>query len=197
MDSKSFIDSAFELHYDALFKYCLSKLDGDEHAAQDAVDSVYIAARSKEDELISHPDLRGWLYSAAYNTVKNVRRTRARYLKRHLLFDPASLSFIGDDGTGAAKTKWENEILAAWAMEDRLPQGEEPDEGEIQRVKEQILSALTPEERELFRARFDEGVSSAELAARYSLSNQAVRMRLKRISAIVANRIKIYFEKRR
>lgn len=195
MDSKSFIDSVFERHYDALFKYCLSKLDGDEQAAQDAVDAVYIAALRRDDELVSHSDPRGWLYGTAYNTVKNIRKTRARYVKRHLLFDPSLFSFFGaDDRMDRSVPKWEREVRAAWSFEDKLFSEAEPDDGEILRIKEQILGCLTPEERELFRAYYDEKADLTELAERYSLSKQAVCMRIKRISAKVANRLKIYFQ---
>lgn len=51
MDSDTIINEAFERHYKTLFNYCRASLDGDEQAAMDAVDNVFIIAKSKSDTI--------------------------------------------------------------------------------------------------------------------------------------------------
>ena len=193
MDANIRIDEAFEQHYKLLFAYCLSNLEGDEQAAMDVVDTVFTVARAKADSLGAVGDMKRWLMAAAKNTVKNVKRKRGRYRRRFLLFDPTSLASDGFS-KGTQLTWWEKRVLSSWAAEDAGFEGMQLSDNEIDALKTRFLAELSEGDRELFCSRYEQGVSTAELAERYGKTQDAVRIRLSRISIKLTERIRAYFE---
>ena len=190
------INEAFEQNYKGLFGYCMANLDGDEQAAMDAVDTVFMIAGKKADELDKVRDVKLWLMGFAKNTVRNIRRTQKRYKNRFLLFDPISASSEGI-AKGTALTWWEKRAYSLMVIEQELPGERRMTEEELGELKEKMLNTLSDEERELFRSRYDDGISTKELAARYGKTQDAVRAKLTRISVKLIDRIKIYFENQR
>ena len=190
------INEAFEQNYKGLFGYCMANLDGDEQAAMDAVDTVFMIAGKKADELDKVRDVKLWLMGFAKNTVRNIRRTQKRYKNRFLLFDPISAS-SECLAKGTALTWWEKRAYSLMVIEQELPGERRMTEEELGELKEKMLNTLSDEERELFRSRYDDGISTKELAARYGKTQDAVRAKLTRISVKLIDRIKIYFENQR
>lgn len=196
MDSDTIINEAFERHYKALFNYCRASLDGDEQAAMDAVDNVFFIAKSKSDTIETIRDVKHWLMSIAKNTVKNIRKKNKRYHNRFILFDPGAIEdskYVED----AAVSWWEKSVLSSWSFEEVGFAGKEMSDDDIANLKSKILDTLSDEERKLHCSHYEEGVSIKDLAAQYGKSQDAIRMRLSRITIKLVERIKIYFENER
>lgn len=192
MDVDLRINEAFEQHYKLLFRYCLSNLEGDEQAAMDAVDTVFTIARAKAESLDAVTDIKRWLLVTAKNTVKNIKRKQRRYSRRFILFDPADLN-AKSFSKNTRLTWWEKRVLSSWTAEDAGFDGGELSDKELAELKTRFLDTLSPEERELFCSRYEQGISTAELAVRYGRTQDAVRLRLSRISIKLTERIRAYF----
>lgn len=196
MDSDSIINNAFEQNYQTIFNYCLVNLDGDDQAAMDAVENVFIIAKGKSDTIETIRDVKHWLMSIAKNTVKNIRKKNKRYHNRFILFDPGAIEaskFVED----AAVSWWERSVLSSWSFEEVGLAGKEMSDDDIANLKSKILDTLSDDERKLHCSHYEEGVSIKDLAAQYGKSLDAIRMRLSRISIKLVERIKIYFENER
>ncbi|MBQ3939128.1 MAG: RNA polymerase sigma factor [Clostridia bacterium] len=196
MDPELQLNEAFERYYGRLFAYCLANLEGDEHAAMDAVDTVFLTAKSKAADMSTVKDPELWLTAIAKNVVRNIRKTEKRYKYRYLLFDPLSVS-IEDQTRGTNLSWWEKRAFSLLTVEDELIGERKMSEEELGELKERLLGTLSGEERELFCSRYDDGVSTKQLAARMGISQDAVRARLTRISVKLVDRIKIYFQNQR
>ena len=196
MDPELQLNEAFERYYGQLFAYCLANLEGDEQAATDAVDTVFLTAKSKAADMSTVKDPELWLTAIAKNVVRNIRKTEKRYKYRYLLFDPLSVS-IEDQTRGTNLSWWEKRAFSLLTVEDELIGERKMSEEELGELKERLLGTLSGEERELFCSRYDDGVSTKQLAARMGISQDAVRARLTRISVKLVDRIKIYFQNQR
>lgn len=196
MDPELQLNEAFERYYGRLFAYCLANLEGDEQAAMDAVDTVFLTAKSKAADMSTVKDPELWLTAIAKNVVRNIRKTEKRYKYRYLLFDPLSVS-IEDQTRGTNLSWWEKRAFSLLTVEDELIGERKMSEEELGELKERLLGTLSGEERELFCSRYDDGASTKQLAARMGISQDAVRARLTRISVKLVDRIKIYFQNQR
>ena len=196
MDPESILKEAFEQYYDYLFKYCLACLNGDEQAAMDAVGNVFIIAKSKSGSLETIKDMKLWLRSLAYNSVRSIRRKNRRYYKRFILFDPGTME-AGDYVDDVKISWWEKNVLSSRTFDEAELDDAKLSDEEIQDLKSAFLNALSDEERILFCSHYEEGASTKELAARYGKSQDAIRMHLLRISIKLVERIKIYFQNER
>ncbi len=195
-DPDKTLNDAFEQHYDSLYRYCLSCLDGDEEAAMDAVGNIFTTARAKAEKLSRIRDIRRWLFTVARNSVRNVQRKRQTYRRRFILFDPGSFDFSGSSAETLVPF-WEKRVLEAMTCFDTYDPDPEQTDEQIAELKSRFLSGLSAEERELFTSRYDERASLDELSMRYGISKDAVRMRIARITMKLADRIKIYFDETR
>ncbi|MBQ1736242.1 MAG: sigma-70 family RNA polymerase sigma factor [Lachnospiraceae bacterium] len=196
MDSDTRINEAFERYYKVLFNFCLTKLEGDEQAAMDAIDTVFMIAKSKADGLDGIKDIKQWLFSTARNTVMNIRRVQGRYHRRFIPFDPGSFN-TDNYGDGTKIQWWLHKVFSSWSTQEMEFCDQELTDEEIAELKNKFLQTLNGEERELFCSRYDDGVSTKELAERYGKTQDAIRIRLSRISMKLTERIKIYFENER
>ena len=196
MDNDKIIENAFEQHYNFLFRYCLSNLEGDEQAAMDAVDTVFMIVKGKSDSLDTIRDMKRWPFTIAKNTVKNIKKKQKRYRRRFILFDPESVnssSFI----EGTQIPWWEKHVFSSWTFEEIGFDDAEMTDEEIEKLKVMFLQTLSDEERTLFCSHYDEGISTRELSERYGKSQAAIRMRLSRISMKLIEKIRIYFQNER
>lgn len=196
MDPDTRINEAFEQCYNSLFSYCFSSLEGDEQSAMDAVDTVFMIAKSKADGLDEIKDIKKWLFAIAKNAVRNIRRKQRRYAHRFILFDPATIDPENyTDGTSIRW--WMDRAFSLQQAEEMKFDGREMTDEEIDALKSKLLQTLSDDERALFCLRYDEGVTTKELVERYGKTPDAIRMRLSRISMKLTERIKIYFENER
>ncbi len=66
-------DEIAKQYYQAIFRYCLVRLD-DEQTAYDCTQDVFLTLYRKMDKLKLSENVRAWLYRTADNVMKNYRR---------------------------------------------------------------------------------------------------------------------------
>lgn len=81
----------------ALYRRCL-KLLGDDAAAQDATQEVFLRLIRQADRLVPGDGYLGWIYRVATNHCLN----RLRDDRRLALFDPDNLPVLGTDGAASS-----------------------------------------------------------------------------------------------
>lgn len=141
-------------HLGLVYHAALRQVDGDAHRAQDVAQTVFTDLARKAALLARRPVLVGWLYTstryAAAQVVRGERRRRTREQAAH------TMSEILSDAAPA--TEWER----------------------MRPVIDDALHALHEHDREAVLMRFFEGCPFAEIGARLSASEDAVRMRVDR-----------------
>ena len=167
---EEFMRELYEKHFELVYKYCLSKLRHDEDAAAEVAHAVFEAAGEKYESLREHPNKLGWLMQTAKHMI---RRRWTRSAKEAAKNIPL-------------------ELVTA------LPDGRDPfdsvelTEGDIKRITAEVLSGLSPGEREIYELFYRRKLTYAETAASLGVSEKAARARLARVKAKLTKRI-IYF----
>jgi len=142
-----------ERHLGLVYHSALRRLGGDAHRARDVAQQVFSDLAQKAGRLSRHTALQAWLY------------TSTRY---------ASAQMIRDD-----RRRNERERIAMSDESLRQPSSE-ADWNAIQPLLDEAMDRLGEKDRQLILKRFFEGASFAELAERFSLSEDAARMRTNR-----------------
>ena len=77
MENSTLCEEAIKKHYRSIFLYCFSLLNGDEAAAEDCTQDVFLllVRKTNQNELDYSKNIRGWLYAAAQRICRD-------YLKR-------------------------------------------------------------------------------------------------------------------
>ncbi len=70
------IEEIIKLYYNAILKYCRAALNGDQAAAEDVTQEVFLALHRKMTTLTIDQNIRLWLYRAADFEIK-------KYIKKH------------------------------------------------------------------------------------------------------------------
>lgn len=167
---EEFIRGLYEKHFELVYKYCLSKLRHDEDAADDCAHAVFESAAENYERLKTHPNTLGWLMLTAKHMIRRRWRKNGKDALRNIPLD----------------------LLTS------VPDGRDPfdsvelTEKDIAGITEQVLSALSPGEEEIYRHFYREKLSYAETAQRMGISEKAARARLARVKAKLMKRI-IYF----
>jgi RNA polymerase sigma-70 factor (ECF subfamily) len=141
--------------------------------ADDLLQDVFLTAMDKRNELISHPDIRRWLFATANFKSKNYMRKRASE-RRHILWDTN------------ADCRLEMPDPSAESALDRILDERLDCADIIWRVKEEMSEA----ERLLYERAYEDKASPAELSAAYGISEAAMRMRMVRLRRRVMAGIK-------
>lgn len=133
----------------------------DDHLAEDVTQQVFLKACQARDRFRGDDDaMVGWLFRIARNEAINVSRLRGR------------------------ETSWD--AMGAGAPEPVDP-GEPPDvaalRSEERREVADLLSRLSPDQRELLHLRFGAGLSLVQIAGTLGISDVAARQRLRRTLA--------------
>lgn len=79
MENSTLCEEAIKNHYRSIFLYCFSLLNGDEAAAEDCTQDVFLllVKKTNQNELDYSRNIRGWLHAAAQRICKD-------YLKRQI-----------------------------------------------------------------------------------------------------------------
>lgn len=72
------LESTFHAHFEGLHRYAFS-LTGDNEAAKDVVQQVFVALWEKRDQLTITRSLKSYLYRAVYNTCYNLTSRTVRH----------------------------------------------------------------------------------------------------------------------
>ena len=73
-------DQVYEKYYNKIFYYCLEELYHDFDSAHDACTDVFVAFNKNQNK-INDKSIYSWLHSAAYKSIKNIKRKYARKYK--------------------------------------------------------------------------------------------------------------------
>ena len=152
------IEDTVKTHYREVYGYCCARLI-DKSAAEDVVQEVFLLLQAKSAEL--EPDnLRAWLYSVAQKKLLETKRDayrRSRFVEYEEgieVMDPALVYEFRD-----------NEI----------------EDGEIERIKRRILTALSPQEQALFEEIYEKHAQRTVLAQQMDISLNTLNVRLHRM----------------
>ena len=143
-------------HVDFVFSAALRQLADDPESARDASQRVFSDLARKAAQLVHHPSLMGWLYTAARQAAANIRRGELRRRTR--------------EATAACMAQ----LVSSASGES------EPDWLRIRAELDAALAELSEGEREIVLLRYFGGLSWAEVGGRVALSDTAARLRADR-----------------
>lgn len=158
-EERLFLEKLCEEYYEKILRYLYGVL-GDESAARDCAQDVFLTACQKSDSLRRHPNPGGFLFQTAKNLARKSRRLSFSRLLREL---PA-----GEDAAETADPRADVEA----ALDERIDETE---------YIETILSQLSEEKRRLYSLYYLNGNTMAQVAAMLGLSETAARMRYVRL----------------
>jgi len=151
-----------------IYRYCLYKLNNDQHTAQDAVNEVMLILYRKWESLTTD-NIRAWLYRCADNMVKRKLSEQSKHAR-----NTVPLEDIGEE-VGS-----EDDYFS--------------DEAELmQRCTALIKAELSEEEFELFTLRFVQKKGLSQVSTLKSIPFSTLRYRLSKIEGKVKEIIRKNF----
>ncbi len=158
--TKAWLEALCCQWYEPVLRYAYSQLREVE-SAREVTQETFLVACQKQAQLESHPNPGGFLFATARNLVKNRRKQAFLQMAREPLTPDGQLP---DREDPASSLEW---------MLDRAVD-------ESQWIQ-QVLSQLSPEKYRLYALHYLEGIPMKEIAQRYGLREEAVRMRYLRL----------------
>lgn len=156
---KLFLEQLCADYHEKILRYLYHSL-GDETAARDCAQEVFLVACQKIKELSIHPNPGGFLYQTAKNLACKSRREHFSRLLREISVEEQSTEFA-DLGRGIEEE-----------LDKRID--------EFQYI-ESVLSKLTDEKRNLYNLYYINHKSMGEIAQMTGAKEPAVRMRFVRL----------------
>jgi RNA polymerase sigma-70 factor (ECF subfamily) len=144
-------------------------------AADDLLQEVFLTALEKCEGLVSHPDIRRWLFLTASNKIMNhvgKKFTERRRVVKNA--EPCAVEQIPD--------------LSAESILNKIAEEEIDIDDMIRRVKD----GLSEPDRQLYAQAYEGKASPAELSEVYGISEVAVRMRISRLRKRVLFAVKSF-----
>lgn len=142
------------------------RLVGDEHAAADVTQSVFLALARKSSALPRSVPLAGWLHTAARYAASHWRRSEARRRERETAASVEQLRVVNAE----SERTWE----------------------EISPSLDAALASLSPHDREAVLLRFFEQRSFSDVAAGIDTTEDAAKMRVNR----AVRKLRAFLERR-
>ena len=158
--AKRLFERLCEDYYEKVLRYLYYAL-GDETAAREVVQEVFLTACAKRELLAQHPNPGGFLFLTAKNLAKKARREAFARMAREPLTADGLPPEQADDGAEIERALDAAVDTDAWV--------------------ERVLARLDPAKRTLYNLHYVQGVPMKEIAARYGLGEAAVRMRYMRL----------------
>lgn len=143
-------------HLNLVYNTALRAVGGDSHLAEDVSQTVFTALALKAGRLSSIRSLGGWLYrSAKYEASNVIRKERSRKQR-------------------------EQETYLMKIDEARNPEDSEVDWEALRPTIDTLMASLSKRDQDAVALRFFESQSYATIASRFSISENAARMRVTR-----------------
>lgn len=156
---KAFIEDLCIEYHERILRYLYHSI-GDETAARDCTQEVFLIACRKSEELRNHPNPGGFLFQTAKNLACKTRRENFGRLIREISIENSHHSI---EETGKRiETELDRQI------------------DEYQYI-ESVLSGLTEEKRKLYNLYYINHLSMAEIAGMFGVKEPAIRMRYVRL----------------
>lgn len=159
MRTGAFFEQLCVDYYEKILRYLYAAL-GDETAARDCTQEVFLTACQKLELLKEHPNQGGFLFQTAKNLARKTRRESFSRMLRELSGSDDATEIV--DLYAEIETALDNEI------------------NELEYI-ETVLSRLTNEKRKLYSLYYLNNKSMAEIAVLLDLEEAAVRMRYVRL----------------
>lgn len=148
-------------YYNPVRQYCLSRVGHNEALADDLAQEVFLFLQQKYTQINADENIKGWLFAVAGNKIKEAYRDKKKQGK-----------IIPIDNVSDQCAEYPDILLA---MENQVA------DDEIETEKESVLQNLSPKEQELYTMVYVENLSSAQIAAIYATSVNAIRLRTTRL----------------
>lgn len=140
-------------YYTNIYNLCLFKLSYDKADAENCTQEIFIVLINKWEK-VQNKNIYPWLLKTTHYTIKNYQRKKKTYDKVVSLQDCIELP--SDDG----------EVIDLVISD-----------GEIEEYKQRILAELSSDERELYKAYFEDKLSYAQIAEKMGLKYATVQAR--------------------
>lgn len=145
-------EALYSRYVTKVYRRCLS-MTKDSDQAQDFTQDIFIRAFSRLDRFEQRSTFSTWLYSISYNyCIDQIQLAKRR--STVALLDNTDYGFTDPEDT----VRYENRMQYLSGVLDTLP----------------------PEEVQLLRLKYEEGLDIVTIARQFNLSQSAVKMRLKR-----------------
>ncbi len=151
-EQSNYFETLYNRYVTKVYRRCLSLIK-DTMKAEDFTHDIFLRVHSNLSSFREQATFSTWLYSISYNYCMDQLRIANRI----------SFIEIGPDYDREAMGNTDNELL----------------ETQFQRLS-LILQSISPDETELLRLKYEDGLDIRTLAHRFALKESAVKMRLKR-----------------
>ena len=149
------ISDIVDLWEKPIYKFCLCKLNGDKHRAEDCVQNVFYSLYSAKDKISDYENVHKWLYKTANNFVLKEFRNISKELK--------SISI--EDSDDALDVSFEINF------DDFIS------DHEISKIKEVLTNQLTKDEQKLLNLFYEKNLSIKEISKKLNITDSAVYKR--------------------
>lgn len=148
---EKFFRKLYDEAYGKLYTF-LGRKQANKDCVEDVIQETFLEAYSKVEFLMGHPNQMGWLYVTAKNKAMKLRANR----KEICCLDSGMIDVIEDDNAGAVEYK------------------------EIE-LAEVIKKFVGENEYEMFCDYYANDYTYTEIAEKYGISENSVRMRMSRL----------------
>lgn len=166
-------------HLDGLYEFVHYRVGGDRATVEDLVQETFLVALEKLADFDGRSSLHTWLCGIAKNKIRTERRRRRPKPLEDVLDE-------ADDEIDAILAQVAREPLPDWVLERQ----------ETRDLVGATLSSLTPEYRDALVAKYVDGLSVAEMAARDGRGFKATESRLQRARVAFARVFELVARKR-
>ena len=159
---KTFLDRLYRKYYRSLFNKCFAVFDYRpefRQLAEDCVQETFVRALKEADALAEHPEPLFWLLTTCSHIAMSERRKLRR---RRQIAAPVS--------PDVQEPIDPRDAIADWIAADELLD-----------TKEQLMAELTPQERQVYHAVYEEGLPARETAEQIGTTEGGVYSALRRI----------------
>ena len=177
-NSKKELEKVSEEYYMPIYKYCNIRLESGKSYSYDITNEVFVLLCEKWDSLRKE-NIRAWLYRTADNMIKEFLRKHRTQMKK--------IKYIEDlDDYTADNLTYEQNF-------DDTDDKSNDEDTEI--YKNEILNALSDEEKELFHMFYTKKLSYEEICGKLNISKENLKKRLYRFRKKITDAVYIKFNK--
>lgn len=149
------ISDIVDLWEKPIYKFCLCKLNGDKHRAEDCVQNVFYSLYSAKDKIYDYNNVQKWLYKTANNFILKEFRNISKELKS------ISIEDSDDDLDVSFEINFDDFIS----------------DQEISNIKGILTKQLTKDEQKLLYLLYEKKLSVKEISKKLNITDWAVYKR--------------------
>lgn len=145
---KSFIDTLIEEYYGTVFRYCVSRLNGDISAAEDCTQEVFFLMYKRIHDLDLTKNILPWLYRTADHVIQTYRRKNPIHEDIESIPEPAVNDAFQESVMDVLDEKERALIISYYSGEDKEKIAQSRGMSvpalykQISRIKQKLLTIL-------------------------------------------------------